>query len=42
MGGFESKENYNYVSGAFSKYGLALMLHMADLRATYFMEGEHE
>ena len=42
MGGFEPKENYNYVSGAFSKFGLALMLHMADLKATYYMEGKND
>lgn len=42
MGGFESKENYNYVSGSFSKYPLSLMLHMADMIATYFMEDDND
>ena len=35
MGGFEAKENYNYLSQAFSNYPLALLLHEADLEATY-------
>lgn len=40
MGGFEPKENYNSVSGTFSKYPLALYLHIADLKATYLVENE--
>lgn len=35
MGGFEPKENYKYLSDAYSEYPLAVMLHMADLKATY-------
>jgi hypothetical protein len=38
MGGYEPKENYNYVSGAFYKYKLAVYTHMADLKATYIDE----
>lgn len=38
MGGFEPKENYNYISNAFSKYPLAVYTHMADLMATYILE----
>lgn len=40
MGGFESKENYTTMSKAFYKYPLALLLHIADLRATYLVEKE--
>lgn len=40
MGGFEPKENYNSISNAFSKYPLALYLHIADLKATYLVENE--
>lgn len=40
MGGFESKDNYQYLSGAFSKCQLALSLHIADLKATYIDENE--
>lgn len=40
MGAYESKENYNSLSIAFNNYPLALMLHMADLKATYWEEGE--
>lgn len=35
MGGFEPKENYGYVSEAYSQCPLAVLLHMADLKATY-------
>lgn len=38
MGGFEPKDNYQYLSKAFSKYYLALALHIADLKATYVTE----
>ena len=40
MGGFETKENYNYISNVFNKCNLALMLHIADLKATYIKEKE--
>lgn len=40
MGLSEPKENYNYISKAFYKYPLALSLHIADLKATYFDEKE--
>mgnify|MGYP002507808000 CR=1 FL=1 len=35
MGGFEPKESYGTLSEAYSQYPLAVMLHMADLSATY-------
>ena len=35
MGGFEPKENYQYLSKAYERYPLALELHIADMRATY-------
>ena len=38
MGFSESKENYNYINKAFTKYPLALYLHIADLKATYIDE----
>lgn len=38
MGGYESKENYSYLSKTFSEYPLALMLHIADLKSTYLNE----
>ena len=41
MGGYEPKENYPYISGAYSEYPLALMLHLADMRATY-LNGEEK
>lgn len=41
MGGYESKENYQYISKAFSEYPLALLLHIADLKATYLYEKEN-
>lgn len=40
MGGFEPKENYSVIGNAFYKYPLALLLHIADLRATYLVEKE--
>lgn len=40
MGLSEAKDNYTYVNKAFSKYPLALYLHIADLIATYIKEGE--
>ena len=38
MGGYEPKENYNYISAAYYKYPLAVYTHMADLNATYIDE----
>lgn len=38
MGAYEPKESYNTLGQAFSKYPLALMLHIADLKATYIVE----
>lgn len=38
MGSFESKDNYKYLNEAFNHYSLALELHIADLKATYFRE----
>lgn len=38
MGGFEPKENYQYISNAFKKSLLAVDLHIADLKATYIGE----
>jgi len=40
MGGYEAKENYSYISKAFSNYPLALHLHIADLEAAYLDEKE--
>lgn len=40
MGLSETKDNYTYLNKAFSKYPLALMLHIADLKATYIKESE--
>lgn len=40
MGGFEPKESYSSLNKAFSKYPLALYLHIADLKATYIKESE--
>lgn len=39
MGGFEPKENYQYLGRAYEQTPLALMLHLADMRATY-LHGE--
>lgn len=36
MGFTEPKENYQYLSAAYQKYPIALLLHEADLEATYF------
>ena len=38
MGGFEPKENHNYVSKTYEKYQLAVYAHMADIMATYILE----
>ena len=38
MGGYEPKENYNYIAKAYEKYPLAVYMHMADLMATYITE----
>ena len=38
MGFTEPKENYQYLSYAFKKYPVALLLHEADLEATYFFD----
>ncbi len=38
MGFTEPKELYNTISAAFKKYPLALLLHEADLEATYFYD----
>ena len=38
MGGYEAKENYNFVATAYKKYPLAVFTHMADLMATYLYE----
>ena len=38
MGFTEPKENYQYLSSAFKKYPIALLLHEADLEATYFYD----
>lgn len=35
MGGYEPKENYNAMSTAYQEYPLAVLLHVADLKATY-------
>ena len=38
MGFTEAKENYQYLSVAYKKYPVALLLHEADLEATYFFD----
>ena len=38
MGFTEPKENYSSLSVAFKKYPVALLLHEADLEATYFFD----
>ena len=38
MGGYEPKENYNYISSAYYKYPLAVYTHMADIKASYIYE----
>jgi len=40
MGGFDTKPNDYTLSTAFEKCPLAVMLHIADLEATYFDEGK--
>lgn len=40
MGFTEGREQYNYVSATYDKYILALLTHIADLGATYFIEKE--
>ena len=38
MGFTEAKEVYNTIGTAFKKYPLALIIHEADLEATYFYD----
>lgn len=38
MGFTEPKEQYNTISAAYTKYPLALLVHEADLEATYFYD----
>ena len=38
MGYTEPKELYNAIGAAFKKYPLALLMHEADLEATYFYD----
>ena len=38
MGFTEPKENYSYLGEAYKKYPMALLLHEADLEATYFYD----
>ena len=40
MGFTEPKDNWNYLSAAIAQYPLALAVHIADLEATYLLEGE--
>lgn len=40
MGGYENKDQYNYLSAAFEKYPLAVYVHMADLMSTYITEAK--
>lgn len=40
MGFTEGKEQYNYISAAYNKYDLAVLTHIADLKATYLLEKE--
>lgn len=40
MGFTEGKEQYNYISATYSKYDLAVLTHIADLKATYLLEKE--
>lgn len=40
MGGFEPKENYGYLAKAYEKYPLAVYTHIADIMATYILEGQ--
>jgi len=36
----EGKEQYNYISTAYNKYDLAVLTHVADLKASYLLEKE--
>ena len=38
MGFTEGKEQYNYVSATYNKYELAVLAHVADLKASYLLE----
>lgn len=38
MGFTEAKEQYNYISATYNKYELAVLAHVADLKASYLME----
>ena len=38
MGGFEATENYAYISKTYGENPLALLLHLADMKATYLPE----
>lgn len=40
MGFTEGKEQYNYISATYNKYELAVLTHIADLKASYLMEKE--
>lgn len=39
MGGFEPKDNYMSLNNALDKYPEIILLHTADLEATYMLEG---
>ena len=41
MGGYENKENYSKINQTFSISKLAVLLHMADLKATYIDEVDY-
>lgn len=38
MGFTEGKEQYNYISATYNKYDLAVLTHIADLKASYLLE----
>lgn len=38
MGFTEGKEQYNYISSTYNKYELAVLTHVADLKASYLLE----
>lgn len=40
MSGFEPKENYQYISKAYSESPLTLLLSVADMKASYLKRGE--
>lgn len=40
MGFTEGKEQYNYISATYNKYELAVLAHVADLKASYLIEKE--